>query len=40
MELLLGDSTKARQELNWKPKISFDNLIKKMVEWDIEEYKS
>jgi len=40
VELLLGDSTKARQELNWKPKISFDNLIKKMVEWDIEEYKS
>lgn len=40
VELLLGDSTKARKELNWKPKISFDNLIKKMVEWDIEKYKS
>ena len=39
VELLLGDSTKARQELNWKPKISFDNLVKKMVEWDIENYK-
>lgn len=40
VELLLGDSTKARKELNWKPKISFDNLVKKMVEWDIENYKS
>lgn len=40
VELLLGDSTKARKELNWKPKISFDNLIKKMVEWDIENIKS
>ena len=39
VELLLGDSTRARQELNWKPKISFDNLVKKMVEWDIENYK-
>ena len=40
VELLLGDSNKARQELNWKPKISFDNLIQKMVNWDIENSKS
>jgi GDPmannose 4,6-dehydratase len=40
VELLLGDSTKARKELNWQPKISFDNLIKKMVISDIENYKS
>lgn len=40
VELLLGDSQKARNELGWKPKISFDNLIKKMVEWDIENFKS
>ena len=39
VELLLGDSTRARQELGWTPKISFDNLVKKMVEWDIENYK-
>jgi GDPmannose 4,6-dehydratase len=31
VELLLGDSTRARTELNWKPKISFNNLVKKMV---------
>jgi GDPmannose 4,6-dehydratase len=40
VELLLGDSNKARQELNWKPKISFDKLIEKMVNWDIENFKS
>jgi GDPmannose 4,6-dehydratase len=40
VELLLGNSDKARKELNWKPKISFDNLVKKMVEWDIENFKS
>ena len=35
VELLLGDSTKARQELGWKPKTSFKNLVDKMVFWDI-----
>lgn len=39
VDLLLGNSQKARDELGWKPKISFDNLIKKMVEWDIENFK-
>jgi GDPmannose 4,6-dehydratase len=40
VELLLGDSSKARKELNWQPKISFDKLIEKMVIWDIENLKS
>jgi GDPmannose 4,6-dehydratase len=40
VELLLGDSSKARKELNWQPKISFDRLIEKMVNCDIENYKS
>ena len=35
VELLLGNSNKARKELNWRPKISFDKLIEKMVEWDL-----
>ena len=34
VEELLGDSTKARTELNWKPKYSFDELVKEMVEED------
>ena len=28
---LLGDSTKARNELGWNPKNSFDDLVKEMV---------
>jgi GDPmannose 4,6-dehydratase len=39
VDLLLGDSNKARKELNWLPKISFDKLIEKMVNSDIENYK-
>jgi GDPmannose 4,6-dehydratase len=40
VDLLLGNSNKARQELGWAPKISFDNLIKKMVIYDIENYRT
>lgn len=36
VELLLGNSDKARKQLNWKPKTSFDELVKKMVENDIQ----
>ena len=28
---LLGDSTKARNEIGWKPTTSFDDLVKEMV---------
>ena len=35
VNLLLGDSTPIREELGWKPKISFDNLVKRMVQWDL-----
>jgi GDPmannose 4,6-dehydratase len=31
VDLLLGDSTKARQELGWEPKTSFKELVRKMV---------
>ena len=34
VEELLGDSTKARKELGWKPQYSFDMLVKEMVEMD------
>ena len=36
VDLLLGDSTPIREELGWEPKVSFDNLVEKMVKWDIE----
>ena len=34
VEDLLGDSTKARAELGWLPKCSFDDLVKEMVDAD------
>lgn len=37
VELLLGDSTKARTKLNWKPEVSFKELVNMMVENDIKE---
>ena len=33
---LLGDPTKANTELGWKPETSFNNLVKMMVEHDID----
>ena len=34
VEELLGDSTKARSQLGWKPKYTFDELVKEMVDGD------
>jgi len=31
VELLLGDSTKARQELGWEPKVNFKALVERMM---------
>ena len=36
VDLLLGDSTKARKVLKWKPDFSFKALVKMMVESDFE----
>lgn len=36
VDLLLGDSSKAKKELGWKPKISFNQLVKEMVLSDLE----
>jgi GDPmannose 4,6-dehydratase len=33
---LLGDASKAKNKLGWEPKTSFDELVKKMVESDLE----
>ena len=35
VELLLGDATPAREELGWKPEISFDKLVERMVQFDL-----
>ena len=36
VDVLLGDSTKAKKILGWKPKVSFDQLIDMMIEADLE----
>jgi GDPmannose 4,6-dehydratase len=36
VELLLGDSAKARKKLGWAPSVSFDELVKMMVDADMK----
>lgn len=36
VDTLLGDPSKAREELGWTPKITFEEMVKEMVESDIE----
>jgi GDPmannose 4,6-dehydratase len=35
VDVLLGDSTKARERLGWEPKVKFDELVKIMVDADV-----
>ena len=39
VDILLGDSTKAKKLLKWKPKISFENLVKEMINDDLQKAK-
>jgi GDPmannose 4,6-dehydratase len=36
VETLLGDATKARKKLGWKPKISFAELVAEMMSEDLK----
>jgi GDPmannose 4,6-dehydratase len=36
VDYLLGDSTKIRQKTGWKPRVTFEELVRMMVEHDIE----
>ncbi|XP_051784824.1 GDP-mannose 4,6 dehydratase-like [Erpetoichthys calabaricus] len=36
VEFLQGDSSKACKKLGWKPKVSFEELVKEMLESDIK----
>ncbi|MCH6269172.1 GDP-mannose 4,6-dehydratase [Neobacillus citreus] len=38
VDLLLGDPQKAKKELGWEPKVSFEELIKMMVDHDMQKY--
>lgn len=36
VDLLIGDASKAHKELGWHPRLTFKDLVKKMVEHDLE----
>ena len=38
VELLLGDPTKAKTQLGWEPKVSFQGLVEMMVDADLERH--
>ena len=37
VDTLLGDSKKARKELNWKPKYNIKSLVKEMVKFELKD---
>ena len=39
VSVLVGDATKAREKLGWKPKVGFQELIEMMVDADLENEK-
>lgn len=38
VDLLIGDATKAKNILGWTPKVNFEDLVKKMVDYDLKNY--
>jgi GDPmannose 4,6-dehydratase len=40
VDLLIGDSSKAKQKLGWQPKVAFAELVRIMVEADLADLKS
>ncbi|MFA7420898.1 MAG: GDP-mannose 4,6-dehydratase [Melioribacteraceae bacterium] len=36
VDLLIGDATKAKNELGWEPKVKFEELVKLMIKADLE----
>ena len=39
VDLLIGDASKAREKLGWEPRVTFEQLIRMMVESDLVEQK-
>jgi GDPmannose 4,6-dehydratase len=37
VDILTGDATKAREKLGWQPKVSFEELVRRMYEHDLKE---
>jgi len=40
VDLLIGDASKAKAKLGWSPEVSFEQLVKMMVDADLERYAS
>jgi len=40
VEFLIGDASKAKRILGWRPKTSFNDLVKLMIEEDLKKYSS
>jgi len=40
VETLLGDAKKAKEKLKWSPKISFESLVKEMIDEDLKSEKN
>jgi GDPmannose 4,6-dehydratase len=40
VDLLVGDCRKAKEELGWEPSVSFEQMIKMMVDADLERHQS
>ena len=36
VDVLLGDPSRTREILGWRPKVGFDELVAMMVEYDLE----
>ena len=36
VDLLVGDASKANEKLDWRPKVSFEELVERMVKNDLE----
>lgn len=36
VDILLGDSSKARAKLGWKPRVTFEELVRMMIDHDLE----
>jgi GDPmannose 4,6-dehydratase len=39
IDLLVADPSKAKNELGWKPRILFDELVRMMVDADLERHR-
>jgi GDPmannose 4,6-dehydratase len=39
VDILLGDASKAKKELDWEPRVAFEEMVRMMVDSDLEHYR-